>query len=107
MTDCWIVDLGHYLTPNGAIAPIDGRARQLAEYWTSIVVHATANFAHPPPLPCRRRPGREACGGHLDIHIEADSDAIHWSCPACRERGLIRGWQGTLWDGFNDPPLSS
>jgi hypothetical protein len=57
MGNTWIVDLQHYLTPTGAMAPVPSRARLLAEYFASIVVDATTNLDDPPTLRCRRRPG--------------------------------------------------
>jgi hypothetical protein len=29
-------------------------------------------------------------------------EAIEWYCPVCGDRGVIRGWEGTLWDGTAD-----
>jgi hypothetical protein len=31
-----------------------------------------------------------------------EHEAIHWYCPVCDDQGVIRGWAGTLWDGFAD-----
>jgi hypothetical protein len=31
-----------------------------------------------------------------------DLEAIQWHCPVCSDFGVIRGWQGTLWDGTVD-----
>ena len=52
MGNTWIIDLRHYLTPTGAIAPLPSRARLLAEYFASIVVDATTNLDGPPALRC-------------------------------------------------------
>jgi len=31
-----------------------------------------------------------------------ENDSIFWHCPICQDNGVIRGWQNTFWDGFND-----
>jgi len=103
MSNTWSVDLRHYLTPAGAMAPMPSRARLLAEYFASIVVDATTNLDDPPSLRCRRRPGHRRCPGILfTVPSLEENDAILWHCPACHDNGVIRGWQNTLWDGSSD-----
>jgi len=103
MVNTWIVDLRHYLTPTGALAPMPSRARLLAEYFASIVVDATTNIDDPPTLRCRRRPGHRRCSGILFTVPSLDEDdTILWHCPICSDNGVIRGWQDTLWDGFRE-----
>lgn len=83
------------------MAPMPSRARLLAEYFASIVVDATTNLDDPPTVRCRRHPRHRRCTGIVMSYpsIEHD-DAIVWHCPVCRDNGIIRGWQNTLWDGF-------
>lgn len=101
MGNTWIVDLGHYLTPAGAIANMPSRARLLAEYFASIVLDATANLDDPPTVRCRRRPKHRRCVGIIMSYPAADDlDRIYWYCPVCDDNGLISDWQNTLWDGF-------
>jgi len=103
MGNTWIVDLRHYLTPAGAMAPMPSRARLLAEYFASIVVDATTNLDGSPTLRCRRRPGHRRCSGTiLAVPSPDEGDAILWHCPVCHDNGVIRGWQNTLWDGFRE-----
>jgi hypothetical protein len=101
MGNTWVVDLRHYLTPEGAIAVMPSRARLLAEYFASIVVDATTNLDDPPRVRCRRHPRHRRCTGIVMSYpsLEHD-DAIVWYCPVCHDNGIIRGWQDTLWDGF-------
>lgn len=110
MADTWIADLRHYLAPSGAMADMPAPARRLAEYFASIVVDATTNLDDPPSVRCRRRPGRRSCAGIIfSVPSIEDHEAIVWHCPVCGDRGVIRGWEGTLWDGFADegsPALS-
>lgn len=108
MGNTWVIDLWHFLTPDGAIADLPPRARILAEYFASIVVDATTNLDDPPTVRCRRRPGHRRCSGIVMSYPSADDyDRIHWHCPVCHDNGAISGWQDTLWDGFADPPAAS
>jgi hypothetical protein len=78
-------------------------ARRLAEYFASIVVDATTNLDDPPSVRCRRRPGRRPCPGIVySVPSLENHEAIEWHCPVCGDHGVIRGWEGTLWDGFLD-----
>jgi hypothetical protein len=100
----WVVDLRHFLAPSGAIAAeLPAPGRRLAEYFASIVVDATSNLDGPPSVRCRRRPNRRPCRGVIEAVPSPDEpEAIVWHCPACGDHGVIRGWEGTLWDGFAD-----
>jgi hypothetical protein len=103
MADSWIVDLRHYLTPAGALADLSGPARRRAEYFASIVVDATSNLDESPSVRCRRRPARQRCSGMIMSYPSPEEhEAILWYCPVCGDQGVIRGWAGTLWDGFAD-----
>lgn len=99
----WVIDLRHFLAPSGAIAEMPAPARRLAEYFASIVVDATSNLDEPPSVRCRRRPGHKRCTGIVySVPSLEDHEAIDWHCPVCGDWGVIRGWEGTLWDGFAD-----
>ena len=108
MGNTWIVDLRHYLTPIGTMAELPPRARILAEYLASIVLDATSNLDNPPTVRCRRRPRRQRCPGIVMSYPSAEADdRIDWYCPVCHDNGIIRGWQGTLWDCSSDQPVVS
>ena len=98
MANTWIIDLRHYLTPDGAIADFAGRAR--AEFFASIVVDATtANTDDALSVQCRRRPRHQRCAGIIVSYLCADKDeSIRWYCPVCDDDGSISGWQNTRWD---------
>ena len=101
MADAWIVDLRHYLAPTGAIAEMSRPARNLAAYFTRIVVDATTNIDEPPTVRCRRYPRHRRCVGIvISSPVPDENDAIHWHCPVCHDSGIITGWRNTLWDGF-------
>ncbi len=98
-----MVDLRHFLAPSGALADMPAPARRLAEYFASIVVDATSNLDDPPSVRCRRRPRHRRCTGIVySVPSIEDLEAIDWHCPVCGDYGVIRGWEGTLWDGFAD-----
>jgi hypothetical protein len=96
----YVTDLRHFegveLDPE---AP--GPAVRLALYLRRIVRAATAlqgRGPQPTALPCRRRPGRVPCPGHLIVELHDVPSEIRWQCPSCSEGGVIDGWQGALDD---------
>jgi hypothetical protein len=106
MANTWVVDLRHYLTPAGTLAPeLRGQGRRLAEYWAEIVAQAS-NFDEPITARCRRRAAHRLCSGTLDIDFDEDSSGIIWRCPVCGDNGIIRGWQGSIWDNSDALGLS-
>ena len=72
MGNAWIVDLRHYLTPEGALADMPPPARRIAEFFASIVVDATSNLDGTPTVRCRHRPGHRRCTGILMSYRAAD-----------------------------------
>jgi hypothetical protein len=105
MPRTFVVDLTHFLTEDGAIAPMPAPARRLAEYFGTIVADATTlpTEQYPAqPIRCRSRPGRKPCPGRIDTDFEPETDRIVWWCPECGENGFISNWKGTLWDRSRD-----
>jgi hypothetical protein len=96
-----VTDLSHFLTKEGAIAPMPVQARRLAEFLGNVVAAATTPNADPHRVQCWRRPGRKPCPGAIETDFEED-DRIVWWCPVCGENGYISHWQGTLWDRTPD-----
>lgn len=99
MGDTWITDMGD-LTHVHDPADVPGPARRLAEYLGRIVQAASAWYVGQPlesVIRCRRRPGRRPCPGHVCLARTQDREII-WHCVACGDNGVIRGWEGTLWD---------
>lgn len=87
MPNTWVIDLRHYLTPAGALAPMPSHARLLAEYFASIVVDATSNLDEPPTVRCRRWPRHRGCTGIVMSYPANDEfDSIYWHCPVCAPR---------------------
>jgi hypothetical protein len=102
----WTIHLSHLLEPNGALAPLTGRGRRLAEYWTQIVAQAS-NYDEPTTLRCRRRPGRRPCAGQLTIFFDVDNNDVLWFCPVCDDQGRISGWENSFWDNGNLTEITS
>lgn len=101
MNGTFVTDMTHFLTEAGAIAPESGPARRFAEFLASLVSSASSFDEGDQPVTqvsCRRRPGRKRCAGKIETDIDPDTDAIVWFCPVCGDNGIIRNWQGTLWD---------
>lgn len=99
MGDTWIVDITHYLLPDGLLVP--GPAGRIAAYFGSIVSAATTQPSgtwRDMAVQCRRRPGRKPCPGHIRIRRLDVPLRIEWHCSSCDDNGTIEGWRGTLWD---------
>jgi hypothetical protein len=73
----------------------------MAEHLTLIVRAATAGDAGASwvtALPCRRRPGRRTCPGHIEV-VRIDVPAsIQWRCTSCGDEGVISGWEQSPFD---------
>jgi len=95
----YITDLTHLLDESGAIGPVKGPARAMAQFHVDVVAHASDATGHAlaPPrcFKCRKR-AVEATRAH--------DDAIVWVCPACHTEGRISNWHGSLWDLRDRPP---
>lgn len=90
----YITDLTHFLDRSGAIGPVKGPPRAMAQFHVDVVAHATDETLPPPPpapwcFKCKQ--------GAVDALV-ANDHAILWTCPKCRTEGRIANWQGSLWD---------
>lgn len=96
----YVTDLTHFLGKSGAIGPVKGPARAMAEFHADVVAHASDSTANTLPAPkccfkCKK--------GVVDA-VRARDDAIVWTCSVCRTEGRISNWQGSLWDLRDRPP---
>jgi hypothetical protein len=102
MPDTWIVDLRHYTDADGDLPDtIPTPALNRAVFFGAIVAWVTDHLPAPDPhtnVPCWRSPGRRRCRGEIMAERRPGTDAIAWECPVCGDRGLISGWQDTLWN---------
>ena len=47
---------------------------------------------------CRRRPGRKACDGRLEVMVTDVPDQVRYRCPACTDSGQVPKIAGGIWD---------
>jgi len=99
MGNTWITDLRHFLNEEGSLEDMPIPAFKLATYFGKIVKAVTTRKRDTlnTGVRCRRRPGRKACPGEISAFID-ERGAISWSCPTCKDNGVISGWRGTMWD---------
>src|SRR5690349_8300186 len=74
----YITDLRHFLDASGAIAPVKGAARAMAQFQADVVAHASDGTGQPLGAPncvkCRKHA--------VDAALARDA-AIVWQCPGC------------------------
>jgi hypothetical protein len=75
------------------------RARILAEYFGRIVKGVTARQRDElaTGVKCRKRFRHRPCSGEVIAFID-EQQSICWSCPVCKDNGVISGWKETIWD---------
>ena len=98
----YITDLTHFLDESGAIAPIKGAARAMAQFLVEVVAHATDESEGSPAAPTCFK-----CKKGQVTAVRAGDDAVVWTCPKCVAEGRISKWQGTLWDLTARPQSSN
>ena len=94
----YISDLTHFLDKSGAISPVKGPARAMAQFRVDVVAHACD--ATSKALPAPRCVKCKKCAVEA---VRVHDDAIAWVCPMCRLEGRISNWQGSLWDPRDRP----
>ena len=78
-----------------------GASTTAAGQLSLIVRAATAadpGFEWVSALPCRRRPGRRACPGHVGLCRTDVPASIEWWCTSCDDAGLISSWERSPFD---------
>lgn len=98
----YISDARHFLDDKGAIAPLRGPAKAMAEFHAGVIAYATDFDGAGVPLPrcfkCKK--------GTVLAELSHDH-IIVWGCPHCQAEGRISHWQGTLWDLSDRPDTAS
>lgn len=98
----YISDARHFLDDKGAIAPLRGPAKAMAEFHAGVIAYATdfddVGVTLPRCFKCKK--------GTVQAELAQD-DAIVWDCPRCQAQGRISNWQGTLWDLSDRPDTAS
>lgn len=88
-----VVDLRHWMLPNGDLAP---RAR-LAPHVARIVECATAiGDSVVTSMLCRHHRTRRRCMGQIGVGFQGET--VMWSCTDCDDAGAITGWRSSNWD---------
>ena len=98
----YITDVRHFLDDKGAIAPLKGPARAMADFLACVIAYAS-DFGNTGVLAARCFKCKK---GTVESAIAQD-EAIYWSYPRCKEEGRISNWQGTLWDLSAHPDVGS
>jgi len=97
-----ITDARHFLDDKGAIVPLRGRAKAMADFHAGVIACATkfdeTGVTLPRCVKCKK--------GTVEAALAQD-DAIVWHCPRCQAEGRISNWQGTLWDLSERPGAAS
>ena len=99
----WVVDMRHYVDETTGDLPeaIPERVLSLAIFFGAIVAWVTDHLPEGDEhtnVPCRRSPGRRRCRGDIIAELDRSSGYIEWQCPICGDRGMIHGWEDTLWN---------
>jgi hypothetical protein len=88
-----ITDLTHFLDKSGAIGPVKGPARAMAQFLVDLVAHASNTTSQtllaPKCFKCKK------AAVHAGL---APDNAVVWACPWCRIEGRVSNWRGSLWD---------
>ena len=87
----YITDLTHFLDKSGAIGPVKGSARTMAQFHVDAVAHASDSKSETFPAPkCFK------CKKGVVEAVLAQDKAVVWVCPKCHIVGRISNWQGSL-----------
>jgi hypothetical protein len=49
-------------------------------------------------IPCRRRPDRKPCRGHMRVMLTEVPELLYWRCTCCGDRGSIGPWRSNIWN---------
>jgi hypothetical protein len=98
----YISDARHFLDDKGALAPLRGPAKAMAEFHAAVIAYATdfedVGVKLPQCFTCKK--------GTVWAELAQD-DTIVWHFPRCRTEARISNWQGTLWDLSDRPDTAS
>lgn len=101
MGNTWITNMIHFLEEDGQVVPLPRTGINLVSHLGAIIRCATMaewDFPFQTSVKCRRRPNRRPCEGFILATLNSSDWQIWWQCSHCGDRGVISGWEGTLWD---------
>lgn len=84
----YITDLTHFLDKSGAIGPVKGPARTMAQFHVDAVAHASDTTSETLPAPMCFK-----CKKGVVEAVLAQDNAVVWVCPKCHIGGRISNWQ--------------
>lgn len=96
----YVIDMRHYAGLDEMVGDEFEPARRFAAFLGTIVGVGSSireEVEMPTGLACRRRPSRRPCSGLLSI-CRTQFPEVVWQCPACGDRGVIYGWEESIWD---------
>ena len=86
-----VTDARHFLDDKGAIAPLRGPAKAMADTHGGVIAYATdfddTGVSLPGCFKCKK--------STVEAAPRFQDDAIVWHCPRCQAEGRISNWQGT------------
>ena len=94
----WVIDIRHWLNKSldgPGVPQLKSKVKKLTEI-IDFATSSDGNLSVGEPPKCWRRPKRKPCAGNLELQLNGDE--IHWLCPVCEDEGVVRGWQGLMWD---------
>jgi len=95
----WAIDIRHWLN-DACDGPAIPRLKLKVAKMQEIIMYATSKLTglKTSAAPrCWRRPQRKLCAGILEAQV-VGHDEIRWFCPVCGDEGVMRGWNGLIWD---------
>lgn len=97
-----ITDARHFPDDKGAMAPLRGPAKAMADFHAGVIAYVTdfddAGVTLLRCFKCKR--------GTVEAALAQD-DAIVWHCPRGQAEGRLSNWQGTLCDHSERPDTAS
>ena len=99
----YITDLTHFLDKSGAIGPVKGPARTMAQFNVDAVAHASDSTSETLPAPkCFK------CKKGVVEAVLAQDNAVVWICPKCHIVSVSSQFDGPMItiDDAEQPSLS-
>ena len=97
MAKTFVTDISEFVNAAGELRAMPTVDRRLAAFLTAIIEAETRYFpttGHDTGMGCRKC----GCQGTILASLPAIDGEIAWWCSVCKQKGVIRNWQGTKWD---------
>ncbi len=101
MNQLFVTDIIHFLDDNGAIAStLPPPAMIMATSLSNIIAQVTSQLNPQTTVNCWGQVNDLPCKGLIEAGVDIDTLEIIWACPICHDHGVIRQWQYTFFDCF-------